>query len=107
MVHNGRECAHLQKLNSQNGIKDRPSMKIEPHENFLLYGKQHLHYHYCCHFVIQGGWTSLMRASSDGYTNIVSVLLEAKADPNITDEVKFHYSHCLYNSNLMHYVTGW
>ena len=45
-----------------------------------------------------------MWASSKGYTATVSVLLEAKADPNITDEVKLHYSPCFYNSNLMHYV---
>ena len=51
--------------------------------------------------------TGLMRASDEGYTETVRVLLEAKADPNITDEVKLHYSHCLYNSNLMHYVTEW
>ena len=55
--------------------------------------------------IIQSGRTSLMWASYDGYTEIVSILLEAKADPNITDEVKLLYSHCLYNSNLMHYVT--
>ena len=48
-----------------------------------------------------------MFASVRGFTETVSVLLEAKADPNITAEVKLHYSHCLYNSNLMHYVTGW
>ena len=106
-VHNVRECLHLQTLNSQNGIKRSTIHENWTHENFLLYGKQHLHYHYCYHFVIQHGWTSLMRASSSGYTNIVSVLLEAKADPNITHEVKLHYSHCLYNGNLMHYVTEW
>ena len=43
-----------------------------------------------------------MEASWCGFTETVSVLLAAKADPNITDEVKLHYSHCLYNSNLMH-----
>jgi hypothetical protein len=48
-----------------------------------------------------------MRASGGGYTETVSVLLVAKADPNITDEVKLHYSHYLYNSNLMHYIIGW
>ena len=58
-------------------------------------------------FVIQDGWTSLMMASCNGYINIVKVLLEAKADPNIATEVKLHYSHCLHNSNLRHYVTGW
>ena len=51
--------------------------------------------------------TGLMEASYHGFTETVSVLLAAKADPNITDEVKLHYSHCLYNSNLMHYVTVW
>jgi ankyrin repeat protein len=56
---------------------------------------------------IQNGVTGLMWASSDGFTETVSVLLAAKADPNITDEVKLHYSHCLYNSNLMHYVIEW
>ena len=34
-----------------------------------------------------------MRASRFGYTKIVCILLEAKADPNITDEVNLHYSH--------------
>ena len=55
--------------------------------------------------IIQSGRTGLMKASWCGYTEIVSVLLEAKADPNITDMVKLHYSHCSYNSNLMHYIT--
>ena len=49
--------------------------------------------------------TGLMAASQFGYVDAVRVLLEAKADPNLTDDVRFHYSHCLYNSNLMHYVT--
>ena len=53
------------------------------------------------------GETGLMEASWRGNIDTVRVLLEAKADPNITDEVKLHYSHCLYNSNSMHYVTGW
>ena len=48
-----------------------------------------------------------MAASYCGYEDIVSVLLAAKVDPDITDEVKLHYSHCLYSSYLMHYVTGW
>ena len=48
-----------------------------------------------------------MWASNNGSTETMSVFLAAKADPNITDEVKLHYSHYLYNSNLMHYVTGW
>ena len=58
-------------------------------------------------FIIQYGRTGLMEASWCGFTETVSVLLAAKADSNITDQVKLHYSHCLYNSNLMHYVTGW
>ena len=46
-----------------------------------------------------------MVASLNGFVDTVRVLLEAKADPNLTDDVRLHYSHCLYNSNLMHYVT--
>ena len=46
-----------------------------------------------------------MKASWYGFTEIVSVLLAAKADPNATNEVKLHYSDYLYNSNLMHCVT--
>ena len=57
--------------------------------------------------IIQNGYTGLMWVSQEGSTDTVRVLLEAKADPNITDEVKLHHSHYLYNSNLMHYVTGW
>ena len=34
-----------------------------------------------------------MLASSNGYKEIVKVLAEAKADPNITDKVKLHYTH--------------
>ena len=45
-------------------------------------------YHSCQH-----GCTGLMWASSKGYTEIVKVLAEAKADPNITDEVKLCYTH--------------
>ena len=48
--------------------------------------------------IVQYGVTGLMAASVGGYTETVRVLLEAKADPNITDEVKLHYSHCLYNT---------
>ena len=47
---------------------------------------------YSCLFVTdQWGYTGLMLASCEGYADIVSKLLEAKADPNITDEVKFNY----------------
>ena len=45
--------------------------------------------------IIQLGETSLMLASVNDARDVVSVLLAAKADPNITDEVKLHYSHCL------------
>ena len=34
-----------------------------------------------------------MEASYRGFTEIVKVLAEAKADPNITDKVKLHYTH--------------
>ena len=43
-----------------------------------------------------------MRATCDNNINIVITLLEAKADPNITEEVdSITCSHCLYNSNLI------
>ena len=46
--------------------------------------------------VIQnGGKTCLMVASGSGHIDIVRVLLEANANPNITNKVKLHYSHCL------------
>ena len=45
---------------------------------------------------IQNGCTGLMRAICGDSISTVKVLLEAKADPNVTDEVKLHYSHCLY-----------
>ena len=47
--------------------------------------------------VIQYGLTGLMRASVNGHTSTMRIFLEAKADPNIIDEVKVHYN-CLYNS---------
>ena len=56
--------------------------------------------------IIQKGETGLGVASENDSRDVVRVLLEAKADPNITDEVKLHYSYCLYDSNLMHYVAG-
>ena len=43
--------------------------------------------------LIQNGLTGLMFASFGGYTEIVRLLAEAKADPNITDKVKLHYTH--------------
>lgn len=54
--------------------------------------------------VFQYGETGLMQASRLGVVDTVMILLEANANPNITNKVKFHY---LYNSKLMHYVTGW
>ena len=50
--------------------------------------------------VIQVGSTGLMEASINGHTSTMRILLEAKTDPNFTDEVKLHYSHCLYNSTV-------
>ena len=44
-----------------------------------------------CH-ILQVGDSSLMEASSGGYKGIIEVLLEAGADPNITNEVKLHYN---------------
>ena len=58
-------------------------------------------------YIIQWGSTGLMKACKGGYTDTAKALLEGKADPNITKEVKLHYSYCLYNSNLMHHVTEW
>ena len=43
-----------------------------------------------------GGKTCLMVASGSGHIDTVRVLLEAKADPNITNKVKFHYNHALF-----------
>ena len=41
--------------------------------------------------IIQFGSTGLMKASAEGHTSTVSVLLsEGKANPNITDKVKLH-----------------
>ena len=57
--------------------------------------------HYCyvsLHNVIiqSDGVTCLMEASERGHVDTVRVLLEAKADPNITDEVKLHYIQSLF-----------
>ena len=57
--------------------------------------------------IIQYGDAGLMVASRDGYPDAVRVLLEAKADPNIINKVKLHFSHCLYNNNLMYYIIEW
>lgn len=53
--------------------------------------------------MFQYGETGLIQASRLGFIDTVQVLLEAKADPNITNDVRLHYSHCLYNNNLMPY----
>ena len=37
--------------------------------------------------IIQFGRTALMKASDGGHTEVVKVLVEAKADLNITDQV--------------------
>ena len=40
-----------------------------------------------------------MLATSRGHTEVVRLLAEAKADPNITDWVKVHYTHyCIWIS---------
>ena len=44
---------------------------------------------------MQCGWTGLMWASERRYIATMKVLLEAKANPNITNEVKVCYSHCI------------
>ena len=36
-----------------------------------------------------------MEASDNGHVDTVRVLLEAKADPNITNKVKLHCNHAL------------
>ena len=52
-----------------------------------------------CSSDFQTGETSLMRASRSDSRDVLTVVLEANADPNITDEVNLHYySHYLYNS---------
>ena len=43
--------------------------------------------------IIQDSRTGLMLATSRGHTEIVRLLAEAKADPNITDRVKLRYTH--------------
>ena len=37
--------------------------------------------------IIQDGRTALMKASDNGHTEVVKVLVEAKAELNITDQV--------------------
>ena len=57
--------------------------------------------------LFQDGRTGLMEASFGGYTEIVKVLAEAKADPNITDKVKLHYTHYCIVIQIMYFITGW
>ena len=38
--------------------------------------------------VIQDGWTALMRASAEGHTAVVELLLQHGADVNAKDEVR-------------------
>ena len=43
------------------------------------------------YLLLQDGETALMQASGGGHTDTVKVLLDAKADPNITDKVKLQW----------------
>ena len=45
--------------------------------------------------IIQDGWTALMMASYNGHTEVVKVLVEAKADLNITDQVNLIINYLL------------
>ena len=45
--------------------------------------------------IIQYGRTALMRASDEGHTEVVKVLVEAKADLNITDKVNLIINYLL------------
>ena len=45
--------------------------------------------------IIQDGRTALMKASSEGHTEVVKVLAEAKADLNITNQVNLIILHSL------------
>lgn len=47
-----------------------------------------------------------MLASCEGHADIIEELLEAKADPNITDEVKLHHNYlvCDQVASLIMYV---
>ena len=38
--------------------------------------------------LIQDGWTALMWAAQNGHGEVVGMLLEAKADPDVKDEVR-------------------
>jgi ankyrin repeat protein len=60
-------------------------------------------------FKSQKGWTGLVYASFQGFIETMSVLLAAKADPNIIDEVNSGSTTATVCTivKLMHYVTGW
>ena len=45
-------------------------------------------YCYHTHFATQNGWTPLYEASLDGHVAIVRLLLEKRADFNISDKVR-------------------
>ena len=45
--------------------------------------------------ITQVGWTALMEASAEGHTEVVKVLVEAKADLNITDQVNLIINYLL------------
>ena len=45
--------------------------------------------------IIQNGETALMKASENGDTEVVKVLVEAKADLNITDQVNLIINYLL------------
>ena len=81
----------IQKLQIGNNIKEAQIL-----HNSIKVSVVIVMSHYIIIIIIQnGGKTCLMTASGRGYVDAVRVLLEAKADPNITDKVKFHYRHCL------------
>ena len=46
--------------------------------------------------ILQDGMTGLMVASCGGFVDTMRVLLEAKADPNITNDVRLHYTATVY-----------
>ena len=57
----------------------------------LDYKRKHL-----CARIMQDGYTSLMLATQRGHVDIVKALLDAKADPNITDKVSINILSTVY-----------
>ena len=43
---------------------------------------------YLTHFILQNGWTALMRASDSGFTDVVRELLSGGAQIDLQDEVR-------------------